>query len=63
VRLFAGGGAAIIEQLRNLAPSAHWRNTWLFAVSRLFAQREHPRGAAILLLDEIDTASILVTAA
>jgi hypothetical protein len=52
--LFTGVDQDLLNRLKQLAPSAHWRNTWLFAASRVFAQREHLRDAMITLLDEID---------
>ncbi len=57
--LFSGGDQELLKRLKDLATSAHWRNTWLFAASRTFAQREHLRDAIITLLDEIDSDSTL----
>ncbi|MEV4274033.1 NACHT domain-containing protein [Micromonospora aurantiaca (nom. illeg.)] len=59
--LSAGGGDELLQRLKELAPSAHWRNTWLFAVSRLFARQEHLRDAMITLLQDIDSDGALAT--
>ncbi|MDG4795454.1 hypothetical protein [Micromonospora sp. WMMD1082] len=59
--LSAGGDHDLLQRIRELAPSAHWRNTWLFAASRLFARQEHLRDAIITLLDEIDSDGALAT--
>ncbi|MGH3938699.1 MAG: NACHT domain-containing protein [Pseudonocardiaceae bacterium] len=47
----------IMKRLATLAHSAHWRNTWLFAVGRLFATREPLRDTIVTLLRELDTSS------
>jgi hypothetical protein len=57
--LFTGGDQELLGRLKELAPSAHWRNTWLFAASRVFAQREHLRDAMITLLEDIDGDGVL----
>ncbi|MEV0136863.1 hypothetical protein AB0H83_51630 [Dactylosporangium sp. NPDC050688] len=31
----------VVARLRLLGPSAHWRNTWLFAASRIFAEQQY----------------------
>ncbi len=49
----------VLQRLEQLAPSAHWRNTWLLAVGRTFAQREHLRDRIVTLLDDIDAADLL----
>ena len=54
-----GSDAVVIDRLRRAAPAVHWRNTWLFAAGRVFAQREHLRLNLIALLSEIDTADML----
>jgi hypothetical protein len=48
-----------VLRLRQLAPSAHWHNTWLLAAGRVFAQREHLRDPIVTLLEDIDTADLL----
>lgn len=53
--IFAGGEEQLLAALGDLAHSAHWRNTWLFAASRLFAQRESLRDRLLLMLDILDT--------
>jgi hypothetical protein len=57
--LFEAREQDLLDILRDLAPSAHWRNTWLFAVSRIFAEFEHRRSDVITLLDDLDTADAL----
>ena len=49
----------VVTRLRLLAPSAHWRNTWLFAASRIFAEHQYQRHGIISLLAEIDSDSFL----
>lgn len=59
--LSTGSDNEIVQRLEALAPSAHWRNTWLFAVSRLFSQseREHLRTRVITLLAKLDVGSAI----
>lgn len=57
--LFAADDRTLLRLLKELAQSAHWRNTWLFAASRLFAQREILRKDMMLMLEELDTDSPL----
>jgi hypothetical protein len=57
--------ARILERLRPLIPSMHWRNTWLLAAGRLFAEREYLRDKLIIqlqLFDNEDKLSMLVSA-
>jgi hypothetical protein len=49
----------VLQRLEQLAPSAHWRNTWLLAAGRTFALREHLRDRIVTLLDDIDAADLL----
>jgi hypothetical protein len=43
------------QRLRILAPSPHWRNTWLFVAGKLFSQpRRHDHQAIIELVETID---------
>jgi len=49
----------VIDRLRVIATSAHWRNPWLFAAGRLFVEREHLRGNITNLLNELDVTSEL----
>jgi hypothetical protein len=45
----------LIRRLRLLAPSPHWRNTWLFAAGRMFAEpRTHEHQAVVELVETID---------
>jgi hypothetical protein len=37
-RLSQGGDTEILTRLRALAPSPHWRNTWVFMAGRLFSE-------------------------
>ncbi|MGW5049799.1 NACHT domain-containing protein [Actinokineospora sp. NPDC004072] len=57
--LFTAGDAELMRALRHLAVSAHWRNTWLFAASRIFTDHEPLRNDVILMLEELDTADPL----
>lgn len=57
--LVAGDGATVLERLRWLAPSAHWRNTWLLAAGRAFTLHEHLRDPIVTLLDDVDTSDLL----
>ena len=56
--LVAGDSAAVLEWLRYLAPSAHWRNTWLLAAGRAFTHHEHLRDPIVTLLDDLDTSNL-----
>lgn len=49
----------VLRRMKALAPSAHWRNTWLLAAGRIFRHSEHLRLGLVALLDEIDTDSPL----
>jgi hypothetical protein len=53
--LVSGTEDEIIARLRPLAPSPHWRNTWLFAAGSLFKHHEHMRYAIIAILTDIDS--------
>jgi hypothetical protein len=53
--LFAGDEQGLLASMRVLALSAHWRNTWVFAASRIFAEREALRDQIILILEELDS--------
>ena len=52
--LTAGEGPDILQRLLPLVPSAHWRNTWLFAAGYLVRHREHLRSSLLGLLREVD---------
>ncbi|MFD3330744.1 NACHT domain-containing protein [Streptomyces sp. NPDC058701] len=45
--------------LKGIAPSAHWRNTWLLAAGRVFYDRPGFRDRIVTLLDEIQAADEL----
>ncbi|MER5262724.1 hypothetical protein ABTZ99_11665 [Actinosynnema sp. NPDC002837] len=49
----------VLRRMKALAPSAHWRNTWLLAAGRIFRHSEHLRHGLVAILDEIDTSSPL----
>jgi hypothetical protein len=57
--LVAGDSAAVLARLRRLAPSAHWRNTWLLAAGRAFTLHEHLRDPIVTLLEDVDTDDLL----
>lgn len=57
--LFTAGDGKLRHALKHLAVSAHWRNTWLFAASRVFADHEPLRNDMIVTLEELDTADPL----
>jgi hypothetical protein len=57
--LVSGPDPAVSVRLREIVPSAHWRNTWLFAAGRVFAEREHIRRDLIELLAEVDNSNLL----
>lgn len=45
----------LLDRLRLLAPSPHWRNTWLFATGKMFAEpRAHEHQAVVELVETID---------
>jgi len=45
----------LLARLRLLAPSPHWRNTWLFAAGALFAEpRAHAQQALVELVESVD---------
>ena len=52
-------GPEVLKNLRALVPSAHWRNTWLLAAGRLFAERESLREQLISLLEQFDNDNAL----
>ena len=60
--LFHGGDEHLIRRLHAIAPSAHWRNTWLFAVSRVFTEREPLRDHVVAMLHWLDSDSPLAHA-
>lgn len=44
----------VLDRLQALAPSAHWRNTWLLAAGQIAAQRQHLTDPLITLLRSMD---------
>jgi hypothetical protein len=57
--LTTGPDEAVLRRLAPLVPSAHWRNTWLFAAGRLFVDREHLGPSVVTLLRQTDAGSLL----
>lgn len=55
--LTTGRDEEVIERLRITAPSAHWRNVWLFAAAQLFENRIHLRDSIIAILPDQDRES------
>ncbi len=54
-RITTGELDVVLGRLRSLAPSPHWRNTWLFAAGRLFAEPQtHQHDALLELVVRID---------
>ncbi len=50
--------AKIVPRLRSIAFSPHWRNTFLFAVGAVFADREHLRAEVVLLCQDLSRRSL-----
>lgn len=64
--LVSGPDSQIVAGLQVLVPSAHWRNTWLLAAGRLFADRGHLRGELLTAMrssDAVDTLGAAITPA
>jgi len=57
--IVSGPDDAVLDRLREILPSAHWRNTWLFAAGRIFSEREHLRRHLTGLIEEIDSSDLL----
>ncbi|MFI7578006.1 NACHT domain-containing protein [Micromonospora sp. NPDC049497] len=57
--LTTGPDGGIMERLRAIALSAHWRNTFLLAAGRLATDRRHLVDAILVLLEDLDTSSYL----
>lgn len=53
--LISGLDTDILANLAALAPSAHWRNTWLLAAGKLFSERTHLRSELLVQLRAADT--------
>lgn len=57
-RITTGELPTVLEKLRLLGPSPHWRNTWLFAAGRMFSEPQvHQHDALIRTLVELDDVS------
>jgi hypothetical protein len=55
MHLTTGTPEAVFDRLSLAAASPHWRNTWLFAAGRLFAQpQEHQHQALVELVETAD---------
>ena len=57
--IVSGSDDAVINRLRDVLPSVHWRNTWLFAAGRIFSERDHMRRHLTGLIEEIDSSDLL----
>lgn len=57
--LTTGRDGQIMTRLREIALSAHWRNTFLFAAGRVAADRNHLVNDILNLLADLDTSSYL----
>ena len=57
--LVTGKDTAVLSRMKLIAPSAHWRNTWLFAAGRVFSEREYLRRDLIALVEDIDNQDVL----
>lgn len=55
--LSSGSDYTIPQRLQVLATSAHWRNTWLLAAGRVFAERPALRAEITGIVDAIDNDS------
>lgn len=54
-RLTTGDIDTVLDRLRLLAPSPHWRNTWLFAAGRLFSEpQSHQHEKLIGMVETVD---------
>lgn len=45
--------SVVISKLADLAPSAHWRNTLLFAIGRIYAEKEHLKAEITVLCHDM----------
>lgn len=54
-RITTGDLHTVLDRLRLLAPSPHWRNTWLFAAGRLFSEpQSHQHEKLIETVEGVD---------
>lgn len=49
-----GPEESVMERLASIAPSAHWRNTWLLALGQVFVKHEHLRARVVTSMREVD---------
>ncbi|HEX4402301.1 MAG TPA: hypothetical protein VHZ98_13335 [Galbitalea sp.] len=55
MQLTSGPLDEVVARLRIAAPSPHWRNTWIFAVGRLFSTpQDHQHEAIVKLTESMD---------
>jgi hypothetical protein len=52
--LMEGDDKSVRERLREIAPIAYWRNVFLFAAGKCFAERQHLRDIILALCDEMN---------
>ena len=52
--LMEGNDESVHERLREIAPIAYWRNVFLFASGKCFAERQHLREVISTLCDEMN---------
>ncbi|SCC13687.1 hypothetical protein GA0061083_2856 [Pseudarthrobacter enclensis] len=56
--IVSGPEDQIMDRLRILARSSHWRNTWLFAAAQVFEMRPHLRETLLAIVAEADSQSM-----
>jgi hypothetical protein len=49
-----GSDGAVLDNLKVIAPAAHWRNTWLLAVGTVYRHRSHLFPGVLQLMRDID---------
>jgi hypothetical protein len=55
IHLTTGPPESVVSRLRRAAPSPHWRNTWVFAAGRIFADPQaHEHDALVELVESVD---------
>jgi len=59
----SGSDVTIPQRLQAVAAAAHWRNTWLLAAGRIFAERPSLRGEVVSIVDRIDDETIAASVA
>lgn len=56
MHLTTGPFESVVDRLTRAAPSPHWRNTWVFAAGRIFADPQAHRHEALLeLVENVDS--------